>query len=338
MFLRNRRGFTLIEMIAVLAVLLILAAIAVPSFLTAINGTRDQAAVLSAEAFASSIDANATIAGVSAAEFVANNPAYATDVKTEFLAETDNVTVSEGSGTVTVTVTSGTESSSATITLGTSTGAASGVAGAEAAPSQLNVISYADSNMVGLSFSGYWDSTPRSLTAFSATFNGVTTQGSDFINTCNPTFDVQGNPIGTSCYSSGAVSFSRAGLTPGTTIPATWTATVDGQEQSGTVNVYISEVVGITSLTLSDGTLTVVFDGTVTGAASGIDCFKEGTSHYIGSWVETAINGSTISYSTLELGGAPAPVAGSYDCAVTVFDGSNTLVYAASGVDVLTVN
>ena len=108
---QRRRAFTLIEMIAVLAVLLILAAIAVPSFLTAINGTRDQSAVLSAQALAKSIDANATLSQVAPVSY--SNIAGAIS---EW--DTDRVeAVNNNDGTITVSVEGGATDATATITL-----------------------------------------------------------------------------------------------------------------------------------------------------------------------------------------------------------------------------
>lgn len=128
-----RKGFTLIEMIAVLALLLILAAIAVPSFVTAIDGTRDQSAVLSAEALAGSIDANAAIAQVAPEAYVADLADFATStVYTEW----DNpgkvtAVYTEATDTIVVSVDGGAagtaDDSTATIALGQSTGAPSTV-------------------------------------------------------------------------------------------------------------------------------------------------------------------------------------------------------------------
>ena len=66
-----KRGFTLIEMIAVLTILLVLAGIAVPTFQAVISEVRANAVELSAQALAGNVDAYAATQQVAPADLTA---------------------------------------------------------------------------------------------------------------------------------------------------------------------------------------------------------------------------------------------------------------------------
>lgn len=121
----RRRGFSLMEMVAVIAVLLVLAAIAVPSYLTAVRGVRANAVELSALAFARAIDATAATQQRAPVDIIDQEKL---DEVIEADALSASVSATLVSGKVELVALTGDGDQAACIRLGTSTGDVSTVA------------------------------------------------------------------------------------------------------------------------------------------------------------------------------------------------------------------
>lgn len=117
--LRNKKGFTLVELLIVIAVLGIIAAIAVPRFTGVLSGVKDKADVRAAELFAKEVEAEFMVEkwfGATDTEKTITKLADGTDSSTGFNGEipkdkngTDmTVKISKSGSTYTLTVMSGT--------------------------------------------------------------------------------------------------------------------------------------------------------------------------------------------------------------------------------------
>jgi prepilin-type N-terminal cleavage/methylation domain-containing protein len=119
----TNKGFTLLEMVAVLVLILVLAGLAIPTYQAVITEARENAAVLSAKAFRDSIDAYAATQEVAPDELV--DTAAETTLDSEL---PSNASATWGTADVTVTLEFGSDDKSACITLASTVGGSSTVA------------------------------------------------------------------------------------------------------------------------------------------------------------------------------------------------------------------
>jgi prepilin-type N-terminal cleavage/methylation domain-containing protein len=120
------KAFTLLEMVAVLVLVLVLAGIAVPTYQAVIGETREDAAVLSAKAFRNSIDAYAASQNVAPDELA--SALMETPSGTLAAELPDNATTTVDAGVVTLKLEFGSDDKYAQITLATVVGGSSTVA------------------------------------------------------------------------------------------------------------------------------------------------------------------------------------------------------------------
>ncbi len=120
-----RKAFTLLEMVAVLVLILVLAGIAVPTYRAVVGETRENAAVLSAQAYRDSIDSYAATQQVPAAELASALLADGGILADEM---PDNASVSVDGNVVAVRMENGSDDRCATITLASVIGGQSLVA------------------------------------------------------------------------------------------------------------------------------------------------------------------------------------------------------------------
>jgi type II secretory pathway pseudopilin PulG len=133
------RAFTLLETVAVLVLILVLAGLAIPTYRAVIGETREDAAVVSAKAFAKSIDAYAASQNVAPSELDADllETHDPRDPAGEGLLAAElplNTTAATDAGTVTLCLIAGSTAKCSLITLATSVGGRSSVTPTNAAP------------------------------------------------------------------------------------------------------------------------------------------------------------------------------------------------------------
>lgn len=198
-------------------------------------------------------------------------------------------------------------------------------------PGEFNVTGYIDATRAFVSLVDFWGNNPVTVSRFTATYRGVTEEAPVLVNECTP-----------ECFSSALIVFPRGTVTAGSTVPVAWSAVINGRTVTGTVDIYVSTVVNMSSvfLDVAGGRATVSLAASTPGAWATLECVRNG-SYDDGYFTGYSIDLETpkvITFGSLEFSGSTPPQPGSYDCSFNVHEDDGTLTYSGAKTDILVIS